>query len=93
MQEDGGRGTNSPDGVASRQIVSASSSVIFPCSIKSRRWPAVVEEVYKGCSKFCVTIGTVTRIASILIHSRLKVLAVNLSQPFRRLVVCWLNWI
>ena len=29
----------------------------------------------------------------ILIHSRLKALAVNLSQPSGRLVVCWLNWV
>ena len=34
----------------------------------------VMEEVDKGCSEFCVTVGTVTRIASILIHSRLKAL-------------------
>jgi len=40
-----------------------------------------MEEVYKGCSEFCVTVDTVTRSAGILIHSRLKVLAVNMSQP------------
>jgi len=44
-----------------------------------------MEEVYKGCSEFCVTVGTVTRTASILIHSRLKALAVNLSLPSGRL--------
>jgi len=36
---------------------------------------------WKGWSEFCVTVGTVTRTASILIHSRLKALAINLSQP------------
>ena len=47
MGDDGGGGTDSPDGVASRWIVGASVSVIFPCSIKSRRWQAVMEEVEK----------------------------------------------
>jgi len=40
--------------------------------------------VDKGCSEFCVIVGTVTRTAGILIHIvgwRLKTLAVNLSQP------------
>jgi len=70
------------------------ASVVFPCTVKSRRWQAIMEEVEKGCSKFCVTVGTVTRTASILIHSRLKALAVNLSRPSSRLlVVCWLNWV
>ena len=41
-----------------------------------------MEEADKGCSEFCVTASTVTRIVGILIHSRLKVLAVNLSRPF-----------
>jgi len=50
-----------------------------------------MEEVDKGCSEFCVAVGTVTRITSILIYSRLKALAVNLSCP--SLVVCWLNWV
>ena len=62
---DGGGGTGSPDGVSSRRIVGASASVIFPCSIKSRRWRAIMEEVDEGRSEFCVTVG-----ASILIHSR-----------------------
>jgi len=44
-----------------------------------------MEEVYKGCSEFCVTVDTVTRSAGILIHSRLKVLAVNMSRPSGRL--------
>ena len=70
-------GTDSPDGVPSRQNVGASASVIFPCFIKSRRWQSTVEEADKGCSEFCVTVGTVT----ILVHSRLKALAVNLSWP------------
>jgi len=61
MGDDGGWGTDSPDGVASRRIVGASASVIFPCTIKSRRWQAVMEEVDKGCSEVCVTVGTVTR--------------------------------
>ena len=45
-------------------------------------------EVDKGCSEFRVSVGTVTRTASILIHSQLKALAVNLSQPSGRL---WLH--
>ena len=81
MGDDGGWGTDSPDGVASRRIVSASASVIFPCTIKSRRWQAVMEEVDKGCSEFCVTGGTVIRTAGILIHSR------------PTLVVCQLSWV
>ena len=90
--DDGGGGTDSPDGMASRQIVGVSASVIFPCTIKSRRWRAVMEVVDKGCSnEFCVTVGTAASTADILIHSRLKALAVNLSQPSGRLVVCWLN--
>ena len=44
-----------------------------------------MEEVDKGCSKFCITVGAVIRTAGILIHSRLKVLAVNLSRPSGRL--------
>ena len=39
-----------------------------------------MEEVDKGCREFCITVGTVTSTAGILIHSRLKVLAVNLSR-------------
>ena len=38
-----------------------------------------MDEGDKGCSEFCITVGTVTRTASVLIHSRLKALAVNLS--------------
>jgi len=38
-----------------------------------------MEEVDKERSKFCGTVGTVTRTAGILIHSRLKALAVNLA--------------
>jgi len=38
-----------------------------------------MEKVDKGCSEICETETTVTRTAGILIHSRLKVLAVNLS--------------
>ena len=64
-----------------RWIVGASASVIFPCSIKSRRWRAVMEEVDKGCSNFSIIVDT----AGILIHSQLKALAVNLSQPSGRL--------
>jgi len=48
-----------------------------------------MEEVDKGCSKFCVTVGTVTRTAGILTHSQFKELAVF--EP--TLVVCWLNWV
>jgi len=56
------------------------------CVINSRRWQSVMEEVDKGYSKFCVTFVTATRSAGILIHSRLKVLAVNLSWPSGRLL-------
>ena len=84
-RDDGDGGTDSPDGVASRWIVSASASVIFPCTMKSRRWRAVMEEVDKGCREFCITVGTVIRTAGLLIHSRLKALAVNLSWPSGRL--------
>jgi len=39
MGDYGDWGTNSPDGVVSRQqIVGASTSVIFLCITKSRRW-------------------------------------------------------
>ena len=49
-RDDGaGEGTHSPDGVASRRIVGTYASVIFPCTIKSRRWRAIMEEVDKGC--------------------------------------------
>jgi len=82
--DDGGGGTNSLDGVASRRIVGASASIVFPCT---RRWRAM-EEVDKGFSEFCTTVGTATRIAGILIQSWLKALAVNLSQPSGWLVVC-----
>jgi len=61
---DGAVGTDSPGGVAYRRIVGASASVI--CTVKSRRWRAVMEEVDKGCSEFCVTVGTATRTAGIL---------------------------
>jgi len=81
MGGDGFEGTDSLDGVVSRRIVGVSASVIFPCTIKSRRWQAVMEEVDKGCSKFCITIGTLTRTIGVLICSWLKVFAVNLSQP------------
>ena len=46
-----------------------------------------MEEVDKGCSKFCITVGTVTRTAGILIHSQLKALAVNLNGPSGRFLV------
>jgi len=72
MGDGGGGGTDNPDRVAFWWIVGAFASVIFPCTIKSRRWRAVMEEVDKGCSEFCVTVGTVTRTADILIHGRLK---------------------
>jgi len=60
---DSGMGTDSPDGVAHRQIVGASASVLFTCTIKSRRWREEMDEVNKGCSEFCVTVGIVTRTA------------------------------
>ena len=50
----------------------ASASVIFPCTIKSKRWWAVMEDVDKGCSELWITVGTVTSTAGILIHSRLR---------------------
>ena len=57
-------------------------------TITSRRWRAVMKEVDKGCSEFCVTVGTATRTAGILVHSWLKALAVNLSWPSGRLWLC-----
>ena len=54
--DDGGGGTDSPDGVASRLIVGAPASVIFPCTIS---WQAVMDEVDKGRAEFCVTAATV----------------------------------
>jgi len=42
-----------------------------------------MEEVDKGCSEFCTTVGTVTRTAGTLIQS--KALAVNMRRPFGRL--------
>jgi len=70
-------------------IVDAPAWLIFPYIIKSRWWRAVVEEVGKGCSEFCITWGTVTRTTGILIHSRLKELTVNFSQLSGRcLIVC-----
>ena len=80
MGDDGGRGTDSLHSVASRLIVGVSASVIFPGIIKSKRWRAVMEEVDKGCSKFCITVGTATRTAGILIHSQLKVLTEQASR-------------
>ena len=50
-------------------------------TINSRRWRAVMEEVDKRCSEFCVTVGTATRTASILTNSRLNALAVTFSWP------------
>ena len=52
---------------ASRRIVPL---VIFLHTIKSRRWQEIMEGADKGCSEFCITIGTVTRTAGILIHSQ-----------------------
>jgi len=60
MGDDAGGGSDSLDGVigvASRWIVGASASVIFPCTIKSTRWGAIIEEVDKGCSEFCATVA------------------------------------
>jgi len=37
MGDDGGELLISPDGVAPSRIVSESASVIFPCTIRSRR--------------------------------------------------------
>ena len=38
MGDDGDGSLISPDGVAPRQMVSVSASVIFPCTMKSRRF-------------------------------------------------------
>jgi len=62
MGDDGAGGTDSLDGVASRWTVGASASVLSPCTIKSRTWRAIMEEVHKGCSELCVTVGTATRL-------------------------------
>jgi len=53
--------------------------VIFPCTTKSRRQRVTTEKVDKGCSELCITVGTETRTAGILLHSRLKVMAINLT--------------
>jgi len=42
-----------------RRCVGAPASVIFPCTIKSRSWQAVMDEVDKGRAEFCVTAATV----------------------------------
>jgi len=44
-----------------------------------------MEDIDKGCSEFYKTVGTVNMTACKLIHSRVKVLAVNLSQPSSQL--------
>jgi len=55
---------------ASRRIVGASASCYLSHTIKSRRWQEIMEGADKGCSEFCITVGTVTRTAGILIHSQ-----------------------
>jgi len=67
-------GAPSPDRGGIQMDCQASASVVFPCAIKSRRWRAIMEEVDKGCSKFCITVDTVTRTAGILICNQLKAL-------------------
>jgi len=52
--DDGDGGTNSPDRVASRRTVGV--SVIFPCTLKSRKWRAITELLNKGCSEFYETV-------------------------------------
>jgi len=54
MGEYGGGSVDSLDGMASRWIVGASASVIFPSTIKSRRWRTIMEEVDNICSKYCM---------------------------------------
>jgi len=44
-------------------------------------WRAVMEKVDKGCSEFCITVGTATRTVGVLMLSRLNALAVNLNHP------------
>ena len=85
MGDNGGGGTDSPDGVLVQVDCQCICLCYLVCPIKSRSWRAVMEEVDKGRSKFCVTVGTVTRTAGILIHSWLKALAVNLSWSSGRL--------
>jgi len=48
-------GADSPDRVSVRLL-------FIPCIV---RWRTVVDEVDKGCSEFCITVGTVTRTDSI----------------------------
>ena len=86
--KNGGWCIYSPDGMASRWIAGVSASFIpwwifstLSLHHKSRRWRAKIEDVDEGCSKFCVTVGSATVTAGILIHSQLKALAVNLSRP------------
>ena len=68
-----------PDGLSVRLPLLSSTTT------KCRRWRAVMEEVNKWCSEFCISVGAATRTAGILIHSRLKALAVDLSRPSGRL--------
>ena len=67
---------DSLDGLASRRIVGASAFVIFPGSIKSRSWQAIMEEIEKWCREFILSNS---RYCYHVVHSRLKLLAVNLS--------------
>ena len=78
-----------PDGL-SMSSVGAFASVIFFCTIKSRRSQAIMEEVDKGCNEFCVTVGTVTRIAGILIQLVKGTGCEYELAIWPTLVVCWL---
>ena len=61
MGDDGGGSLISPDGVAPIQMITVSASVIFPCTIKSRRFLLALDHLGspgKGAVKWlCVIEG------------------------------------
>ena len=81
--------------MASRQIVGASASVVFSCTIKSRRWRAIMEKIDKGCNEFCIIAqsDTVTRTAGILINSQLKAQSLIRAGHPADFGCCCLNWV
>jgi len=79
-KDGGGGGTDSLDGVVSGPVVSVPASVIFPCTIKSRRLQVKMEEVDKWCSEFCITVATANR-------GPIYKISYDLSQDYRKFIV------
>ena len=50
--------------MAPRLIIGASASAIFPCTTKSRRWRAVMEEVDEGCLVILPWVSAVSTVSS-----------------------------